>query len=92
VKQLIHRIRTADRRRLAVTGVVLVTFGVLNWGLAHLVGLLIDHNPHGYGTSDAASSGYFMGFLAALAVVDLMRRLHDALIGRFAKQTLAATE
>jgi hypothetical protein len=93
VKNFITRIRKANRRRIAVMAIVMAAFYSLNWGLAHLLGMALAHNPNDdYGISDAAAAGYFVGFLAAFSLIDLARGAEKYLSARFGKQKSAATE
>lgn len=92
MKRLIDRIRKADRRNLAIALVVVTAFGALNYGLAKLIGLVIDSNPHYVSISDAAANGYLFGFLGAFLIIDWMRRAEKVLRARFGRQTPAAAE
>jgi amino acid transporter len=92
VKQLITRIRNTDRRNLTIAVTVIAIFGALNWALGKLIGLIIDNNPSYNAINDAATSGYFIGFLAAFMVLDLMRWTDRTLRARFARKTPATTE
>lgn len=92
MKNFIARVRKTDRRRIAVTAIVVAVLYGLNWGLAHLIGMAIAHNPNNYGISDAAVAGYFVGFLAAFSLIDLARDAEKYLSARFGKQKSAATE
>jgi hypothetical protein len=90
VKRLITRIRNTDRRRLAISVVLVAVFGSLNWGIAKLAGLIVDSNPHYHGVREAATSGYFIGFLSAFLIASLLTRTGRILISHFGKQAKAA--
>lgn len=92
MKQLIARIRKANRRRITVLAAVVAGFYALNWGFAQLMGVVIESNPHNYSLSDATVVGYFTGFVLSFTVLDLARRADKALTDRFAKNTADATQ
>lgn len=92
MNRTIKRLRNTDRRRLAIVITLAVVFGSLNWGLANLFGLIIDSNPDYTGPREAATSGYFIGFLASFAVVDLMRRASKVLNDRFGRRAAVVND
>lgn len=91
MKRLISRIRKADRRRLAVTIVLVSLLGAANYGISKLVGLLVAvHEDRSL--SEAGTAGYVFGFLMAFLFTDVVRRIAKARDDRLARSKPATTE
>lgn len=87
MKNFINRIRTTDKRRLAVLTTAAVAAVALNWGVAKLFGWAIATNPNDYSVSDAGATGYLIGFAFSFAVIDLVRWAGKVLSARFIRKT-----
>lgn len=90
MKNFIARVRTADKRLLAVNVAIIVALAAANWGVSHLVGLLVStHNENSF--SEAGRGGYVFGFLMAFVFANAVGRIvkvRDERLGR--TKTVAA--